>query len=146
MQRPQSFVRQARLFLIMASIPAVTGCDANGGKHQFRFESTDEPQHVVFLVEPWDGGGGDAVLTDPSARGTLHFKGEPVYVQWKAQQQIRGPLGPQPQGNADGRILVEAKVRLESATTTVSTNPPSKRKIFRVVIDKLIHAEWYIPT
>jgi hypothetical protein len=78
-------------------------------------------------------------------KGTLQHKGNPVYVPSKAKQQIRGRLGPQPQGNRDGRILVEAKVRLEPATVTVSTNPPSERSIYRVVIDELIHAEWYTP-
>jgi hypothetical protein len=151
----QMLVRRASLVLLVASLPAAAGCDANGGKpqtgktdqteRQFRFEPTEEPQHVVFLTESWTGGGGDPVLTGPDAKGTLQYKGDPVYVQTKAKQQIGSRLGPQPPGNRDGRILVEAKVRLEPATATVSTNPPSERSLYRVVIDELIHAEWYMP-
>jgi hypothetical protein len=109
----------------------------------FAFQLTEELQFALFLTQPWTGGGGDPVLLSATATSALHVKGLPVYIQHDTQQTIRNALGPQ--RNEDGRILVEAKVHLELASATISTNPPSQRSIYSVVIDELIHAEWYVP-
>ena len=42
----------------------------------------------------------------------------------------------------DPRIYVDAKIHLERGTATVSTNPPSKRDVYRVVIEELYDVRW----
>lgn len=125
-------------------LPAPPGDKADRRLH---FEPGEEPRHVFFLTESWDGGGGDPVLLSYEGRGgTLRYKGKPVYLQGKAQQQIRSRLGPPPKENPNGRILVEARAHLEPASARVSTDPPSTRSIYTVILDELIHVEWYVPS
>ena len=113
------------------------------GEWRFEFKPIEKPQHVLFLTQGWEGGGGDPVLVGPKTTTTVQYNGLPVYVGSEAKKQIRIGLGPQ--RNSTGRVLVEAKVHLEPTSADVSTNPPSVRSIYSVVIDELIHAEWYMP-
>jgi len=121
---------------------AFAGCG-----QRLAFEPIAEVQEVTFLTCPTAGGGGDPVYTtlDPRPGQALRFKSLPVILMSDAQSVIRAELGPQPAENRDGRVLVSAKVFLERASAQQSTNPPSHRRVYKVVIEKLNSAEWHVP-
>lgn len=108
----------------------------------FEFAHTAGPQHAVFVTQHWSGGGGDPVLLGRLTR-TAHIDGRPVYLTSAAQEQVRQNLGPQ--ANSTGAVLVEARIHLDRKSVSVSTDPPSNRSVYSVVIDELLRAEWYTP-
>jgi hypothetical protein len=113
----------------------------------YRFEPVAGTQEVVFMTVPTVGGGADPVYAsqDTHPKRALRYKGLPVCVFSDEQQMIQGRLGPQPPENRDLRRVVHAKVHLVPANATQSTNPPSKRSVYKVVIEELIDAQWYVP-
>ena len=112
------------------------------------FRATVEPQYSRFLTKPgYTGAPFDSPIFVSTqytrdSRGVARLDGLMIGLEEKDLDEIFSKLpklSPIPGGTL---ILVEAKIHLKSSTGSVSTNPPSRRQYYKVVIDKLINTRW----
>jgi hypothetical protein len=129
---------QLKFLLPLVAFSLFSGCKEQPSPI---FLDSDKTQYsIVSIPQGYVGGGGDPVM---STGGEVYFQGLPVLVaDHKTQSQILAKAGKQPPKNTPGTIKIEARFHLEPGSTRISTNPPSSRSIYRLVIDELVEAHW----
>lgn len=111
------------------------------------FEKTTESQNVVFLTQqaPFAGGpAAAAVYLMPSENARVHVGGRAVLISHAAHRDLLARL-PKPAPKGAMFFVVEARVRLESDSGRVTTDPPSTRSFLGVVFEEIKRVQWYVP-
>jgi hypothetical protein len=120
---------------------------ASEGPPPLGFKETTESQHAVFLthVAPFAGGpAAGAVYLAPGENRRVSVNGRSVLISHAAHRDLVARL-PRPQPKDTMFLLVEARVRLESQSGTVTTDPPMSQSFLGVVFEDIKRVEWYTP-